>query len=109
MILAQKLRFTTEAKDLSIGPFSLERSYFGGPGSGSSSLDGSALFGPNWTHNYSIYVAEGFAGKMDNMLVISGRKIIHFTRFSNGSTDCWNPDCYGERLQLIPNVINNVE
>lgn len=99
-VIFQKLRYTMEAKDLSIGPFSLERSYFGGPGIGSSSVDGSALFGPNWTHNYSIYVAEGFSGKTDNTLVIMGRKTVHFTRDSSGATTCWNPDCYGETLQL---------
>jgi hypothetical protein len=91
-------RFTYDAVDFSIGPFTLERSYIGGP-----TIDGSAHFGLNWSHNYSIYVVEKDQSKTDGVYVVIGRKTVHFTwsRYT-AATDfaCWHPDCAGQRLQV---------
>jgi YD repeat-containing protein len=91
-----KLRFTYKAVDLSMGPFSLERSFLGGP-----AVTGSNMFGPHWTHNYSAYVVEGFPNELDKTYLVIGRSTVHFMRNYYGSYDCWNPDCYGTTLQLV--------
>lgn len=88
-------RFTYQAVDLSIGPFKLERSYIGGP-----TIDGSAHFGLNWTHNYSAYVVEKDQSKTDGMYVVIGRKTVHFTWYRYGDPTCWNPDCAGQSLRV---------
>ena len=88
-------RFSYKATDLSIGPFALERSYLGG-----TAVDGSNYFGPNWTHNYSIYVVEKNRSKMDGIYVVLGRGVVHFT-YSGGSYFCGNPDCDGATLALV--------
>lgn len=93
-----KGRFSYKATDLSIGPFTLERSYLGG-----TAVDGSNYFGPNWTHNYSIYVVEKNLFKMDGVYVVLGRGVVHFT-YSGGNYFCGNPDCDGATLVLAGGV-----
>jgi hypothetical protein len=87
-------RFTYKATDLSIGPLTLERSFLGG-----QTIDGSDYFGPNWTHNYSIYVVEKNLSKMDGVYVVLGRGVVHFT-YTGGNYFCGNPDCDGASLAL---------
>ncbi len=87
-------RFSYKATDLSIGPLTLERSFLGG-----QTIEGSNYFGPNWTHNYSIYVVEKNLSKMDGVYVVLGRGVVHFT-YSGGSYFCGNPDCDGATLAL---------
>jgi hypothetical protein len=88
-------RFSYKATDLSIGPFALERSYLGG-----TAIGGSNYFGPNWTHNHSIYVVEKNLSKMDGVYVVLGRGVVHFT-YSGGNYFCGNPDCDGATLALV--------
>lgn len=87
-------RFSYKATDLSIGPLTLERSFLGG-----NTIDGSNYFGPNWTHNYAIYVVEKNRSKMDGIYVVLGRGVVHFT-YSGGSYFCGQPDCDGATLVL---------
>jgi hypothetical protein len=91
-------RFSYKATDLSIGPFSLERSFLGG-----RTIEGSDYFGPNWTHNYAIYVVEKNRDKMDGIYVVLGRGVVHFTYsgYNGGTYPCWNPDCDGATLALV--------
>lgn len=93
-----KGRFSYKTNDLSIGPFTLERSYLGG-----TAVDGSNYFGSNWTHNYSIYVVEKNLFKMDGVYVVIGRGVVHFT-YSGGNYFCGNPDCDGATLVLVGGV-----
>lgn len=87
-------RFSYKAVDLSIGPLTLERSFLGG-----QTIDGSNYFGPNWTHNYAIYVVEKDRSKMDGIYVVLGRGVVHFTH-SGGNYFCGQPDCDGATLTL---------
>lgn len=86
-------RFTYKAKDLSIGPFTLERSFIGG-----HTIDGSNYFGPNWTHNYAIYVVEKELSKSNGVYVVLGRGTVHFSFATYG---CWHNDCEGASLTLV--------
>lgn len=88
-------RFSYKATDLSIGPFALERSFLGG-----RTIEGSNYFGPNWTHNYAIYVVEKDRSKLDGVYVVLGRGLVHFTYsgYTPGTYPCWNPDCEGASL-----------
>jgi hypothetical protein len=88
-------RFTYKATDLSIGPFTLERSYVGGP-----AVDGASHFGLNWTHNYSVFVVEKSQTRTDGVYVVIGRGAVHFTYTSNYGYSCLNPDCGGTTLVL---------
>ncbi|MFL6844749.1 MAG: hypothetical protein ACJ8ER_07700 [Allosphingosinicella sp.] len=88
-------RFSYKATDLAIGPLALERSFLGG-----QTIDGSDYFGPNWTHNYAIYVVEKNLFKMDGVYVVLGRGVVHFT-YSGGSYFCGNPDCDSATLALV--------
>jgi hypothetical protein len=90
-------RFTYKATDLSIGPFTLERSYVGG-----HAVPGSSHFGLNWTHNYSIYVVEKDRSSLNGIYVVRGRETAHFYQ-SNvaGSYNSDNPDSFGMKLQLV--------
>lgn len=88
-------RFSYKTTDLSVGPFTLERSFLGG-----RTIDGSNYFGPNWTHNYAIYVVEKNRDKMDGVYVVLGRGVVHFTE-SGGSYFCGNPDCEGGTLVVV--------
>jgi hypothetical protein len=88
-------RFSYKTTDLSIGPFTLERSFLGG-----YTIDGSNYFGPNWTHNYSIYVVEKNLSKMDGVYIVLGRGVVHFTFSNSGGYPCGNPDCEGATLAL---------
>lgn len=87
-------RFSYKATDLSVGPLTLERSFLGG-----QTIDGSNYFGPNWTHNYAIYVVEKDRSKMDGIYVVLGRGVVHFT-YSGGNYYCGQPDCDGATLAL---------
>jgi hypothetical protein len=91
--LSNKGRFTYKTVDLSVGPFTLERSYIGG-----HSIDGSAQFGLNWTHNYSIYVVEKNLAKSQGVYVVIGRATVHFSFNTYG---CWHNDCEGSTLTLV--------
>ena len=93
-----KGRFSYNTTDLSIGPFTLDRSYLGG-----TAVDGSNYFGPNWTHNYAIFVIEKNLSKMDGVYVVLGRGVVHFT-YSGGNYFCGNPDCDGSTLALVGGV-----
>jgi hypothetical protein len=88
-------RFSYKTADLSIGPLTLERSFLGG-----RTIEGSNYFGPNWTHNYAIYVVEKDRSKLDGVYVVLGRGLVHFTysSYSPGTYPCWNPDCDGATL-----------
>lgn len=88
-------RFSYKATDLSIGPLTLERSFLGG-----RTIDGSNYFGPNWTHNYAIYVVEKNRDRMDGIYVVLGRGVVHFTE-SGGAYFCGNPDCDGATLAVV--------
>jgi len=88
-------RFSYNATDLSIGPLALERSFLGG-----HTIDGSNYFGPNWTHNYAIYVVEKDRSHMDGIYVVLGRGTVHFT-YSGGTYFCGHPDCEGAALTLV--------
>jgi hypothetical protein len=88
-------RFSYKTTDLSIGPLTLERSFLGG-----HTIDGSNYFGPNWTHNYAIYVVEKNRDKMDGIYVVLGRGVVHFTE-SGGTYFCGNPDCDQAKLVLV--------
>lgn len=87
-------RFTYKAVDLSVGPFTLERSYIGGP-----AVEGSSHFGLNWTHNYATFVIEKNQTKFDGIYVVIGRGVVHFT-FTSSGYSCNNPDCDGATLIL---------
>jgi hypothetical protein len=89
-------RFSYKTTDLSIGPLTLERSFLGG-----HTIDGSNYFGPNWTHNYAIYVVEKDQSKMDGIYVVLGRGVVHFTFSHYGDPGCWNPDCEGATLAVV--------
>jgi hypothetical protein len=91
-------RFSYKTTDLSIGPLTLERSFLGG-----RTIAGSNYFGPNWTHNYAIYVVEKDRSKMDGVYVVLGRGVVHFTYsgYGGGTYPCWNPDCDGATLALV--------
>ncbi|MGA9582260.1 MAG: RHS repeat-associated core domain-containing protein [Allosphingosinicella sp.] len=91
-------RFAYKATDLSIGPFTLERSFLGG-----NTIDGSNYFGPNWTHNYAIYVVEKNRSKTDGIYVVLGRGLVHFTASVHSATGyaCLNPDCDGATLAVV--------
>ena len=87
-------RFSYKATDLSIGPFTFERSFLGG-----QSVDGSNYFGPNWTHNYAIYIIEKDPIKTDGTYVVLGRSTVHFSWSNNYQVFiCTNPDCEGATL-----------
>ncbi|HEX8064526.1 MAG TPA: hypothetical protein VF535_15095 [Allosphingosinicella sp.] len=86
-------RFSFKATDLSIGPLSLERSFLGG-----HTIDGSNYFGPNWTHNYAIYVVEKDLAKSNGVYVVLGRGTVHFSFSTFG---CWHTDCEGARLTVV--------
>lgn len=86
-------RFSYKATDLSIGPLTLERSFLGG-----HTIDGSDYFGPNWTHNYLIYVVEKDFSKSNGVYVVLGRGTVHFS-FSTYS--CYHTDCEGASLALV--------
>ena len=89
-------RFSYKATDLSIGPFTLERSFLGG-----NTIDGSDYFGPNWTHNHAVYVVEKDRVKRDGVYVVLGRSVVHFTAYgTTGTYNCTNPDCDGATLAL---------
>ena len=88
-------RFTTKAVDLSIGPLTLERSYFGG-----HTIEGSDYFGLNWTHNYADYVVEGEYGKAYKTRVVIGRSAVHFTNWGTYYKSS-NPDSFGSTLELV--------
>ncbi|HYJ83642.1 MAG TPA: DUF6531 domain-containing protein [Allosphingosinicella sp.] len=90
-----KGRFSYKTTDLSIGPFTLERSYLGG-----NPVDGSNYFGPHWTHNYAIFVITKDPFKLDGVYVVLGRGVVHFSH-SNGNYSCWNPDCDGQTLAKV--------
>lgn len=85
-------RFSYSTTDLSIGPLKLERSFLGG-----HTIDGSNYFGPNWTHNHSIYVVEKDLSKANGVYVVLGRGTVHFS-FSTYS--CRHTDCEGASLAL---------
>ena len=90
-------RFTFNATDLSIGPLTLERSYVGGP-----IVDGSSLFGLNWTHNYSIYVVEKNRSSLQGIYVVRGRETVHFYQNNTlGGYSSDNPDSFGMKLELV--------
>ncbi|HYW17656.1 MAG TPA: hypothetical protein VE891_16065 [Allosphingosinicella sp.] len=90
-------RFTHKATDLSIGPFTLERSYVGG-----HQVPGSSHFGRNWTHNYSIYVVEKDRSSLNGIYVVRGRETAHFYQgLAAGNYGSDNPDSYGMKLQLV--------
>lgn len=91
-------RFTYKATDLSIGPLTLERSFLGG-----QTIDGSNYFGPNWTHNYAIYVVEKDRTKPDGIYVVLGRGLVHFRSsiYSSTGFSCGNPDCDGATLAVV--------
>ncbi|HEX8307792.1 MAG TPA: hypothetical protein VF645_05170 [Allosphingosinicella sp.] len=86
-------RFSYKTADLSIGPFTLERSFLGG-----HTIDGSNYFGPNWTHNYAIYVVEKDFSKSNGVYVVLGRATVHFSFNTYG---CWHNDCEGSTLALV--------
>ncbi len=98
-------RFTYQVTDLSIGPFTLERSYLGG-----NSIEGSNYFGRNWTHNYAFYVGEGERSQTDKTIVILGRSAVHFTRFASVPSTlpdryvALNPDANGSSLRVDGNA-----
>ncbi|HET9638054.1 MAG TPA: hypothetical protein VFP12_02495 [Allosphingosinicella sp.] len=85
-------RFSYKTTDLSIGPLTLERSFLGG-----HTIDGSNYFGPNWTHNYAIYVVEKDFAKSNGVYVVLGRGTVHFSFSTFG---CWHTDCEGAKLQV---------
>ncbi|WP_160296838.1 RHS repeat protein [Sphingomonas sp. ERG5] len=94
-------KFTYKVVDLSIGPFTLERTYMGG-----GAISGSNYFGPNWTHNYSAFVAEGDVGRgnTDKTYVVIGNSTVHFTKAYYSSTDQYmntNPDSFGTTLEIV--------
>jgi YD repeat-containing protein len=90
-------RFTYKATDFSIGPFTLERSYVGGP-----PVDGSNYFGLNWTHNYSIYVVVKDLQHNDGVYVVIGRSTAHFSYISyNATYTSLSPDSGGETLVRV--------
>jgi len=86
-------RFSYKANDLSIGPLTLERGFLGG-----HTIDGSNYFGPNWTHNYAIYVVEKDFSKSNGVYVVLGRGTVHFSFSTYG---CWHIDCEGTTLALV--------
>ncbi|MGA9581595.1 MAG: DUF6531 domain-containing protein [Allosphingosinicella sp.] len=90
-------RFTFRATDLSIGPFTIERSYVGG-----HAVDGSSHFGLNWTHNYSIYVVEKDRQSLQGIYVVRGRETVHFYQNNVlGGYSSDNPDSFGMKLELV--------
>jgi len=86
-------RFSYKTTDLSIGPLALERSFLGG-----HTIDGSNYFGPNWTHNYAIYVVEKDLSKSNGVYVVLGRGTVHFSFSTYG---CWHIDCEGATLAVV--------
>jgi hypothetical protein len=86
-------RFSYKTNDLSIGPLTLERSFLGG-----HTIEGSNYFGPNWTHNYAIYVVEKNFSKSNGVYVVLGRETVHFSFNTYG---CWHTDCEGSTLALV--------
>src|ERR1043165_6107834 len=90
-------RFTYEATDLSIGPFTLERSYVGG-----HAVPGSSHFGLNWTHNYSMYVVEKDRQSLNGIYVVRGRETVHFYQNNvMGGYSSDNPDSFGMKLEIV--------
>ena len=90
----QSGKFSYSATDLSIGPLTLERSYLGG-----QPIYGNAHFGPNWTHNHSIYAYQkDTLDKLGNTLVVIGGKTYSFNRTATSAS--WDgPSAEGTFLE----------
>lgn len=87
-------RFVHTVTDLSVGPFTLERSHHGG-----QQKYPSKMFGLSWTHNYDIYVMEGDGLHQGDTPIIMGRTSATFSRGSSFLP--FSPEDIGSTLTVV--------